>query len=157
MAVIHRQVQDLLDAIADTPGIAAAATARILSAETYAGSPPREDRDPLAPDAEENADKRGLRQLRIADEVVAGILRRELALWERNRALLREINERTVRIGERSGLGIETVAATLPVGEDWSEWIDLLSEGRPYELGFLLAEWKQGVSLTERTLLGDGA
>lgn len=151
MAEVHPYVLELLDALLRSrlAGLAELATARVNAAEAELNRT-GEERDPLAPRAEETSTDRGRRQLKIADAVVGGVLRRELLLFDRNLDLVRRLRSGLAERDEGGAFETVYVERTEGIQEN------LLTSARRERLQALLDAWQRGFNQTLERLVPDG-
>lgn len=147
MAEVHPYVEDLLSPLLRSrlAALGELALARVVAAETA----PEQEIESLGARADETAGDRGRRQLKLADRVVAGMLKRELVLFERTLELVR-------RIGADQQQREEVRLESIRVSDDEGVAEDLITGARREGLQRLLTAWKKGVEVTDARLAADG-
>ena len=131
MVAIHPIVAELLAPLLESPlsGLARLAISRIESEAEEDG----------ADDGPRVTRREGFEQVKQADEVVVGLLRRELNLLSANQRLTGELRLRD------DGPMFTSVVAVTPNGDGPPVLEDLLSPVRAEALIGLLQAWKEGV------------
>lgn len=153
MADIHPYVLELIEPLLRSrlSNMGELAIARINAAEQDAAEP-AEERDPLRPVEGETLRDRGFRQLKLADQMISGLLENELRLFDRNRALTRRLQAGLALRGDPRRF--ETIYVTPDPRAEKPE--DLLTGARRQELEGLREAWEDGRRLTTERLQRHG-